>query len=299
MLNNLERRGNPWGMPEMKRAEWITEMDFEIPVIDGKIPADVEYLYWVGCAGALEDRAKKATKATAELLHAAGVKFAVLGPAEACTGDPARRLGNEFVFQMLAQQNVETLNEAGVSKEHGKKVIASCPHCFNTIAREYPQLGGNYEVIHHTQLLSRLVEEGHLKPVNAVNEKVTYHDPCFLGRHNQVYTPPRHVIESVPGVRAEEMHRCKGKGFCCGAGGARMWLEERTGSRINENRVDEALALDPDSIATGCPYCMVMLGDAVNAKKAAGQAKETLEVIDVSQLLVRAIQLREQAPAAE
>jgi Fe-S oxidoreductase len=299
MLNNLERKGNPWGMSEMKRAEWITEMDFEIPVIDGKIPADVEYLYWVGCAGALEDRAKKATKATAELLHAAGVKFAVLGPAEACTGDPARRLGNEFVFQMLAQQNVETLNEAGVSKEHGKKVIASCPHCFNTIAREYPQLGGNYEVIHHTQLLSRLVEEGHLKPVNAVNEKVTYHDPCFLGRHNQVYTPPRHVIESVPGVRAEEMHRCKGKGFCCGAGGARMWLEERTGSRINENRVDEALALDPDSITTGCPYCMVMLGDAVNAKKAAGQAKETLEVIDVSQLLVRAIQLREQAPASE
>jgi Fe-S oxidoreductase len=299
MLNNLERKGNPWGMSEMKRAEWITEMDFEIPVIDGKIPADVEYLYWVGCAGALEDRAKKATKATAELLHAAGVKFAVLGPAEACTGDPARRLGNEFVFQMLAQQNVQTLNEAGVAKEHGKKVIASCPHCFNTIAREYPQLGGNYEVIHHTQLLSRLVEEGHLKPVNAVNEKVTYHDPCFLGRHNQVYTPPRHVIESVPGVRAEEMHRCKGKGFCCGAGGARMWLEERTGSRINENRVDEALALDPDSITTGCPYCMVMLGDAVNAKKAAGQAKETLEVIDVSQLLVRAIQLREQAPAAE
>jgi Fe-S oxidoreductase len=299
MLNNLERKGNPWGMPEMKRAEWITEMDFEIPVVDGKIPDDVEYLYWVGCAGALEDRAKKATKATAELLHAAGVKFAVLGPAEACTGDPARRLGNEFVYQMLAAQNVETLNEAGASKEHGKKVIASCPHCFNTIAREYPQLGGNYEVIHHTQLLSRLVEEGHLKPVNAVNEKVTYHDPCFLGRHNQVYAAPRHVIESVPGIQAEEMHRCKGKGFCCGAGGARMWLEERTGTRINENRVDEALALDPDSITTGCPYCMVMLGDAVNAKKAAGLAKESLEVIDVSQLLVRAVKLRESAPAPE
>jgi Fe-S oxidoreductase len=299
MLNNLERKGNPWGMSEMKRADWITEMDFEIPVVDGKIPEDVEYLYWVGCAGALEDRAKKATKATAELLHAAGVKFAVLGPAEACTGDPARRLGNEFVFQMLAQQNVETLNEAGVSKEHGKKVIASCPHCFNTIAREYPQLGGNYEVIHHTQLLSRLVADGHLKPVNEVNEKITYHDPCFLGRHNEIYTPPRHVIESVPGVQAAEMHRCKGKGFCCGAGGARMWLEERTGTRISENRVDEALALDPDSITTGCPYCMVMLGDAVNAKKAAGQAKETLEVIDVSQLLVRAIQLREAAGAGQ
>jgi Fe-S oxidoreductase len=299
MLNNLERKGNPWGMSEDRRADWITEMDFEIPVIDGTIPADVEYLYWVGCAGALEDRAKKATKATAELLHAAGVKFAVLGPAEACTGDPARRLGNEFVFQMLAQQNVETLNEAGVGAGSGKKVIASCPHCFNTISREYPQLGGNYEVIHHTQLLSRLVEEGHLKPVNEVNEKVTYHDPCFLGRHNEIYAPPRHVIESVPGVQAEEMHRCKGKGFCCGAGGARMWLEERTGSRINENRIDEALALDPDTVATGCPFCMVMLGDALNAKKAAGQAKPSLEVIDVSQLLIRAVKLRETAEVQE
>jgi Fe-S oxidoreductase len=160
MLNNLERRGNPWGMAEDKRADWITELDFEVPVVDGTIPEDTEYLYWVGCAGALEDRARKATKATAELLHAAGVKFAVLGPAEACTGDPARRLGNEFVFQMLAAQNVQTLNEAGVGEGSGKKVIASCPHCFNTISREYPQLGGNYEVIHHTQLLARLVSAG-------------------------------------------------------------------------------------------------------------------------------------------
>jgi Fe-S oxidoreductase len=295
MLNNLERRGNPWGMAEDKRAEWITELDFEIPVLDGRIPDDVEYLYWVGCAGALEDRAKKATKAIAELLHAAEVKFAVLGPAEACTGDPARRLGNEFVFQMLAQQNVETLNDAGVAAGTGKKVIASCPHCFNTISREYPQLGGNYEVIHHTQLLARLVADGKLTPVTAVEEKITYHDPCFLGRHNKIYTPPREIIDAVPGTIAEEMHRCKGKGFCCGAGGARMWLEERTGKRINEERIDEALALDPDTISTACPYCMVMLGDAVNAKKAAGQAKQTLEVIDVAQLLVRAVKLREEA----
>ena len=270
MLNNLERKGNPWGMAEDRRADWITELDFEVPVLDGTIPDDVEYLYWVGCAGALEDRAKKATKAIAELLHIAGVKFAVLGPMEACTGDPARRLGNEFVFQMLAQQNIETLNDAGVAKGAGKKVIASCPHCFNTISREYPQLGGNYEVIHHTQLLARLVEEGTLTPVNPVEEKITYHDPCFLGRHNKVYTPPREIIDAVPGTTAEEMHRCKGKGFCCGAGGARMWLEERTGKRINEERVDEALALDPDTVSTACPYCMVMLGDAVNAKKAAG-----------------------------
>jgi Fe-S oxidoreductase len=299
MLNNLERRGNPWGMAEDKRLEWVTEMDFEVPVLDGKIPADVEYLYWVGCAGALEDRAKKATKAIAELLHVAGVKFAVLGPMEACTGDPARRLGNEFVFNMLAQQNIETLNDAGVAAGSGKKVIASCPHCFNTISREYPQLGGNYEVIHHTQLLARLVADGKLTPVNPVEEKVTYHDPCFLGRHNKVYTPPREIIDAVPGTTAEEMHRCKGKGFCCGAGGARMWLEERTGKRINEERIDEALALDPDTISTACPYCMVMLGDAVNAKKAAGQAKQTLEVIDVAQLLVRAVKLREGAATGD
>ena len=289
MLNNLERKGNPWGMAEDRRADWITELDFEVPVVDGTIPDGIEYLFWVGCAGALEDRAKKTTKAIAELLHTAGVSFAVLGPAEACTGDPARRLGNEFVFNMLAQQNIETLNDAGVAAGSGKKVIASCPHCFNTISREYPQLGGDYEVIHHTQLLARLVEDGKLTPVNPVDEKITYHDPCFLGRHNKVYTPPRAIIDAVPGTQAEEMHRCKGNGFCCGAGGARMWLEERTGKRINEERIDEALALNPDTITTACPYCTVMLGDAVNAKKATGQAKDTLEVIDVAQLLVRSV----------
>jgi Fe-S oxidoreductase len=299
MLNNLERRGNPWGLAEDRRLDWVSELDFDVPVLDGQIPADTEYLYWVGCAGALEDRARKATKAIAELLHAADVKFAVLGPAEACTGDPARRLGNEFVFQMLAAQNVETLNAAGVGAGTGKKVIASCPHCFNTISREYPQLGGNYEVIHHTQLLAKLVEDGKLTPVNPVDEKITYHDPCFLGRHNKVYSPPRDIIDAVPGTRAEEMHRCKGKGFCCGAGGARMWLEERTGKRINEERIDEALALDPDTVSTACPYCMVMLGDAVNAKKAAGQAKDTLEVIDVAQLLVRSIKLRDNQQTEE
>ncbi len=284
MLNNLERRANPWGMAENRRADWITELDFEVPVVDGKIGADTEYLFWVGCAGALDDRAKKTTKAIAELLHTAGVKFAVLGPMEACTGDPARRLGNEFVFSMLAQQNIQTLNDAGV-----KKIIASCPHCFNTIAREYPQLGGNYEVIHHTQVLARLVADGKLAPVNAVEEKITYHDPCFLGRHNKVYTPPREIIDAVPGTQAEEMPRCKNRGFCCGAGGARMWLEERIGKRINTERIDEALALDPDTVSTACPYCLVMLGDAVNAKKAAGEARQTVEVIDVAQLLVRSV----------
>jgi len=167
--------------------------------------------------------------------------------------------------------------------------VASCPHCFNTIANEYPQLGGNYEVVHHTQLLARLVEQGKLTPAGRVEEKITYHDPCFLGRHNKVYTPPREIIDAVPGTQAEEMHRCKSRGFCCGAGGARMWMEERIGKRINTERIDEALALDPDTVSTACPYCLVMLGDAVAAKKASGEAKDSLEVIDVAQLLVRSV----------
>ncbi len=291
MLKNLENKGDPWGMGESKRAEWISELDFEVPVVDGPIGDDVEYLFWVGCAGALEDRAKKTTKAIATLLHTAGVSFAVLGRAETCTGDPARRMGNEFVFSMLAQQNVETLNEAGA-----RKVIASCPHCFNTLLNEYPQLGGNYEVIHHTQLLARLVKEGKLKPVTPIEEKITYHDPCFLGRHNKVYTPPREIMEQVPGVQAQEMHRCKERGFCCGAGGARMWMEERIGKRINAERIEEALGTDPDTISTGCPFCLVMLGDAISAKKGSGEAKDSLEVVDVAQLLARSI--AEPEPAA-
>ncbi|MCW2937873.1 MAG: protein of unknown function cysteine-rich region domain protein [Actinomycetia bacterium] len=284
MLKNLENKGNPWGMSEMKRLEWIEELDFEVEVVDEKMPADTEYLFWVGCAGALEDRAKKTTKAVAELLHIAGVKFAVLGPAEACTGDPARRLGMEFVFQMLGQQNVETLNEAGV-----KKIVATCPHCFNTLANEYPQLGGTYEVVHHTQLLSHLVETGKLVPVGRIEENITYHDPCFLGRHNKVYSQPRDIMAKVPGVKTQEMHRCKERGFCCGAGGARMWMEERIGKRINTERVDEALETNPDTVSTACPFCLVMLGDAINEKKNSGEAKESLEVLDVSQLLLRSI----------
>jgi Fe-S oxidoreductase len=299
MLKNLENKGDPWGMGESKRAEWITELDFEVPVVDGPIGDDVEYLFWVGCAGALEDRAKKTTKAIATLLHTAGVSFAVLGPAETCTGDPARRMGNEFVFSMLAQQNVETLNEAGA-----RKIIASCPHCFNTLSHEYPQLGGNYEVMHHTQLLARLVAEGKLKPVTPIEERITYHDPCFLGRHNKVYTPPREIMEHVPGVKAQEMHRCKERGFCCGAGGARMWMEERIGKRINAERIEEALGTDPDTISTGCPYCLVMLGDAISAKQSSGEAKESLEVVDVAQLLARSVAQPEPAapgasPASE
>ncbi|HEY7146055.1 MAG TPA: (Fe-S)-binding protein [Streptosporangiaceae bacterium] len=291
MLKNLENKGDPWGMGEARRLDWTQGLDFEVPVADGPIGDDVEYLFWVGCAGALEDRARRTTRAVAELLHTAGVSFAVLGPAETCTGDPARRMGNEFVFSMLAQQNIETLNEAGA-----RKIVASCPHCFNAIANEYPQLGGNYEVIHHTQLLARLVSEGRLRPVTPVAEKITYHDPCFLGRHNRVFTAPREIMENVPGVQAQEMHRCKERGFCCGAGGARMWMEERIGKRINAERIEEALGTSPDTVSTACPYCLVMLGDAISAKQAAGEASQSLEVVDVAQLLARSVREPAAAP---
>ncbi|MEU5128204.1 (Fe-S)-binding protein [Streptomyces mobaraensis] len=299
MLKNLEKKGNPWGLAKKQRLAWTKEVDFEVPVVGKDIEdlTEVDYLYWVGCAGALEDRAKKTTKAFAELLHMAGVKFAIMGGDEACTGDSARRLGNEFLFQQLGQQNVEMLNmafgedaEEGVKVEKSKKkIVATCPHCFNTIANEYPQLGGEYEVIHHTQLLQHLVDEGKLVPVTPVEGLITYHDPCYLGRHNKVYTPPREIIAKVPGLRNEEMHRHKERGFCCGAGGARMWMEERIGKRINNERVDEALSLNPDIVSTACPFCLVMLTDSVNGKKNDGKAKESIQVVDVAQLLLESV----------
>ncbi|WBB64322.1 (Fe-S)-binding protein [Streptomyces sp. WMMC500] len=313
MLKNLEKKGNPWGLAKKQRLEWTKELaadtGIEIPVVGRDVEdlSEVDYLYWVGCAGALEDRAKKTTKAFAELLHIAGVKFAIMGGDEKCTGDSPRRLGNEFLFQQLGEENVAMLNMAfGEDEEEGvtvekakKKIVATCPHCFNTIANEYPQLGGHYEVIHHTQLLQHLVDEGRLVPVTPVEGIITYHDPCYLGRHNKVYTPPREIIARVPGVRNEEMHRHKERGFCCGAGGARMWMEERIGKRINDERVDEALSLNPDILSTACPFCLVMLTDSVNGKKNAGTAKESLAVVDVAQLLLDSVRTPAEEPPAE
>jgi Fe-S oxidoreductase len=285
MLRNIENKGNPWGLPDRGRDEWIDELDFEVTraVPGERLGVEVDYLFWVGCAGALEDRSKKVTKAFAELLHAAGVNFAVLGSAETCTGDPARRLGNEFLFQMQGMANVETLNS--ITRADPLKIVATCPHCFNTLGREYPQLGGHYEVVHHTQLLARLVADGRLTPVEPVDKKITYHDPCYLGRHNKVYTPPREVLDTIPALRSQEMHRCKDRGFCCGAGGARMWMEEKIGKRVNIERTEEALGLDPDVISTACPFCMVMLSDAVIAKTAGGETRHDVQVLDVAQLL--------------
>src|ERR1035438_7954700 len=275
MLRNVENQGDPWGLGGSKRTDWIDGLDFEVPVITGTIPDDVEYLYWVGCAGALDERARKGVQATARMLHRAGVNFGILGPKESCTGDPVRRLGNEYLYQEQGRLNIATLDEVGA-----KPIIASCPHCFNTIKNEYPSLGGNYEVIHHAELLEHLVRTGKLTPGTGYKGKVTYHDPCYLGRHNRIIEQPRSVLSAIPGVEQIEMRRCKERGFCCGAGGARMWLEENIGKRINMERMDEALGTGADVVSTACPYCMIMLDAAVraNAKEDDGQ------ILDLSQL---------------
>ncbi|MFE3017124.1 heterodisulfide reductase-related iron-sulfur binding cluster [Streptomyces sp. NPDC059256] len=309
MLKNLEKKGNPWGLAKKQRVEWTKEVDFEVPIVGQDIEdlTEVEYLYWVGCAGALEDRAKKTTKAFAELLHMAGVKFAIMGGEEKCTGDSPRRLGNEPLFQQLGQENVAMLNmafgeddedESTRKPKSAKKIVATCPHCFNTIANEYPQLGGEFEVVHHTQLLQHLIDEGKLLPITPVDGLITYHDPCYLGRHNKVYTPPREIMSAVPGLRQQEMHRHKERGFCCGAGGARMWMEERIGKRINNDRVDEALSLNPDIVSTACPFCLVMLSDSINGKKNSGEAKENLQIVDVAQLLLDSVKAPPSDPPA-
>ncbi|MET9628694.1 (Fe-S)-binding protein [Lentzea sp. NPDC006480] len=298
MFKNLENKGNPWGQNAKDRLAWTEGLEFEVPVFDGEL-GDAEYLFWVGCAGAFEDRAKKTTRAVAELLHTAGVKYTVLGPEETCTGDPARRAGNEFLFQMLAQQNVEVLNSVFEDRPVGqRKIVVTCAHCFNTLANEYPQVGGTYEVVHHTQLLNKLVRERRLVPVAPVTEDVTYHDPCYLGRHNKVYEAPRELI-GASGAKLREMPRHEERSMCCGAGGARMWMEERIGKRINVDRVDEALSTAPSKIATGCPFCRVMLTDGVTARQADGQAGAHVEVVDVAQMLLESVKRGQPAPAAD
>ena len=285
LFKGLESKGNPWNMSPRGRMDWAKDLPFDVPVIGEDVDdlSEVEYLFWVGCAGAYEDRAKKTTRAVAELLHIAGVSYAVLGNSETCTGDPARRSGNEFVYQQLALQNAETLQEVKATK-----IVVSCAHCLNALKNEYPQLGLNSEVVHHTQLLNRLVRDGRLTPIA--------HDACYLGRHNEIYDPPRDLLGSLPGATVAEMPRTRERSFCCGAGGARMWMEERIGTRINQNRTDEALRTlatsgsnGHDAIATGCPFCRIMLTDGLTAKQADGSAPQTTEVLDVAQLLLEAV----------
>ncbi|GAA1882494.1 (Fe-S)-binding protein [Williamsia serinedens] len=300
LFKNLENKGNPWGQNASTRNNWIDEMDIEIPVFGETVDTfeGFEYLFWVGCAGAFEDRAKKTTKAVAELLDIAAVNFLVLGQGETCTGDSARRAGNEFLFQMLAQQNIETLGEVfATAPEQKRKIVVTCAHCFNALGNEYPQLGARYEVVHHTQLLNRLVRDKRLIPVAPVAEDVTYHDPCFLGRHNKVYSEPR-ALMAASGSALREMPRHGERSMCCGAGGARMWMEESIGKRINLDRVDEALSTLPanggeddkkQKIATGCPFCRVMLSDGTTAKTSGTDREDKVEVVDVSQLLLEAV----------
>jgi Fe-S oxidoreductase len=276
MLRNLEGQQNPWGISQERRADWADGLD--VRLVNGAAP---EYLYWVGCAGSFDDRAKKISRAVAELLTLAAVPFAILGPREACTGDPARRIGNEFLFQTLAEQNVGTMNAAGVTK-----VIANCPHCFNTLRNEYPEYGGRYEVIHHTQLLDDLIRTGRLAPAEEVRTLLTYHDPCYLGRHNEIYDPPRNLLTRVPGVDRVEMPRHRERGMCCGAGGARMWMEERLGKRINTERMDEAAATGAGTVGVACPYCLIMLDDGARARG------DDTEVLDVAQVLRRSVPTR-------
>jgi Fe-S oxidoreductase len=280
MLRNLESSGNPWGAPANQRLDWTKGLEEHVVVVNGRFPADAEYLYWVGCAGAFDDRGQKAVRAFAELMIEADVPFAILGPQESCTGDPARRMGNEYLFQEIAKTNIEMLKTKGV-----RKIVASCPHCFNTLANEYPQFGGTFEVLHHTELLTHLIDRGRLVPTKEQELKVAYHDPCYLARHNDVIEQPRHVVDSVPGVQSREAHRCKRKTFCCGAGGARMWMEETIGKRVNLERTEEMLESDPDVVTTGCPYCAIMIDDGVKDLQQKGAAREGVRVIDVAQLL--------------
>ncbi len=290
LFRGLESKGNPWNMSAQGRLDWAKGLDFDVPVVGEDIESleSVDWLFWVGCAGAYEDRAKKTTRAVAELLNIAGISFGVLGNGETCTGDPARRAGNEFVYQGLAQENVATLTEAKV-----KQVVTTCAHCFNTLKNEYQDFGIELEVVHHTQLLNRLVREGKLTPVasgeGASPRSITYHDPCFLGRHNQVYSPPRELLQVLPGAEYVEMERSAERSFCCGAGGARMWMEERIGERINENRTREAVATGADQIAVGCPFCRVMLDDGLTSQQSRGEAREGIEVLDVAQMLLASV----------
>ncbi len=285
----MENSSNPWGMSQSTRADWAKDLD--IPVADGESPLDHEYLYWVGCAGSFDDKNQKVTQSMAKLLARADIDFAILGPSELCTGDSARRSGNEYLYQMLAKQNVETLNGIGV-----KKIITQCPHCFNTLQNEYPQLGGNYEVVHHSQFLEWLIDQGKLDVSNAtLEERIVYHDSCYLGRHNDVYLSPRNVIGSLKGVQVVEAGRNGTQGMCCGAGGARMWMEEDIGSKVNDERSLELIETGASRVATACPFCYVMMDDGV---KGHGKEESDVRVADIAMHVLEAIETGEANAAA-
>jgi Fe-S oxidoreductase len=275
-FKNLENNGNPWGVSSEDREKWAEGISVpKMRDMDG----EVDYLFWIGCAGAYDSQSQKVIIAMIKILNAAAVNYAILGKGETCTGDPARRTGNEYLFQILAEQNIETLNNLKF-----KKIITICPHCLNTIGNEYPQMGGNYEVIHHTELLAELIREGKLKFDGSVNKTITYHDSCYLGRHNKIYDAPRESLKAIPGVNLIEMKRSRENGFCCGAGGGRMWLDENK-PKVNHNRVNEAASLNPHMVSTACPFCAVMINDGINETGREGQ----LETQDIAQVVAGAL----------
>ncbi len=290
----MENSSNPWAMSQTNRSDWAKDIGVAVIETDeARAQASAgeafthEYLYWVGCAGSFDDKNQKVSQAMAKLMTRAGIDFAILGPAELCTGDPARRSGNEYLFQMLAKQNVDTLNGIGV-----RKIVTQCPHCFNTLANEYPQLGGNYEVVHHSQFLEWLISQGRLDVSQAtLDERIVYHDACYLGRHNDVYLAPRNVIGSLKGIQVVEAGRNGTKGMCCGAGGARMWMEETIGTKVNDERSEELLATGASRIATACPFCYIMMDDGV---KGHGVEEEEVQVADIAMHLLEAIEAGEQ-----
>ena len=277
VFRNLETNGNPWQMSWQTRADWAKDLGVRV-MSDVR---EAEYLYWVGCYGSFDERNKKVARAFVKLLQTARVDFAILGNEEKCTGEPARRLGHEYLFQTLAQGNVATLK-----RYRFQKIITACPHCFNTIRSEYPNFDGHFKVLHHTELLDELIQSDRLHVSREPDDRISYHDPCYLGRYNDVYDPPRRVLRSVCRSELVEMHLCRSKGFCCGGGGGRVWLEENEGRRVNQLRVEQAMEVKPDILASACPFCLTMFEDGVKAKEVADKIKTR----DIAEVLVESLE---------
>ncbi len=278
MLRNMQSRGHPWaGIQSLRlRGDWTSELELKV-LTEGD---SAHTLLWVGCTGALVERNVAATLATARVLQAAGVDFAVLGEAETCCGDPARRVGYEFQFQIMAEENIELFKAHNI-----KQIITSCPHCYHTLKHEYPSFGGDFEVVHYTQLIADLIRQGKLQLTNELNSKLTYHDPCYLGRYNNIYLEPRRILQAIPGAKLEEMERSRSNSFCCGGGGGHMWVEEQPGTtKINQMRFEDVLRAGAETVVTACPYCLQMFEEAIEHKemKDSLQAKDLAEIVEAA-----------------